>query len=418
MFPTSANSENGPTPDCELNPLSNRLLAANLGRWAEVYFTNPPERRAQAVAGLLQELEMETAGNPKVSDSELPKEESTSLNANSELTSSQAAESIPADKGIVCAACGHVNLEGQSFCGMCGVRLAFTPEEKEEEEEEEEEKLQEPTQRARMAQEQNIHGIFGPYYNGDTSELQGRLDSAGNEYGSLQSSVTLDTEDTGLPSFARQPESVPYRYRLYVGVVLAIVLGGLIYLGKRGDVFSDGQQSPDAKIIPAAQPSAPTQAAPNTASNSPLPTEKVAENENPPQPKPEAEPQPRASASQKQTPRTTAPRSTLASAITPAAPSQRATSESQNGAENLAEAQRYLNGTAGIRNTREAVPLLWDAVSKGNAPATLVLSDLYLRGDGIAQNCDQARLLLDIAAKKGIKGAAERLRHLQAFGCR
>jgi hypothetical protein len=44
-------------PDPELNPLLNPLLAAHMGRWAEVYFTNPPEKRGQAVAELLRELE-------------------------------------------------------------------------------------------------------------------------------------------------------------------------------------------------------------------------------------------------------------------------------------------------------------------------------------------------------------------------
>ncbi len=37
-------SKTGTLPDPELNPLLNPLLAANMGRWAEVYFTNPPEK--------------------------------------------------------------------------------------------------------------------------------------------------------------------------------------------------------------------------------------------------------------------------------------------------------------------------------------------------------------------------------------
>ena len=49
-------SETSTLPDTELNPLLNPLLAENLGRWAEVYFTSPPENRAQAVSALLSEL--------------------------------------------------------------------------------------------------------------------------------------------------------------------------------------------------------------------------------------------------------------------------------------------------------------------------------------------------------------------------
>src|SRR6476646_4890727 len=56
------NSGNNP-PDkdlasrSELNPLQNPILGRNLGRWAQVYFTNPPEKREQAVVDLLRELE-------------------------------------------------------------------------------------------------------------------------------------------------------------------------------------------------------------------------------------------------------------------------------------------------------------------------------------------------------------------------
>ena len=101
----------------------------------------------------------------------------------------------------------------------------------------------------------------------------------------------------------------------------------------------------------------------------------------------------------------------------------RAASSSQiaperSGAEDLATAEKYLSGTQGIpRDSREAASWLWRAVGKGNPTATLVLSDLYLRGDGVPKSCDQARLLLDAAARKGQHAAGERIRNLQAFGC-
>ncbi len=40
----------------ELNPLLNPVLEENMGRWAQVYLTSPPEKRPQAVADLLLEL--------------------------------------------------------------------------------------------------------------------------------------------------------------------------------------------------------------------------------------------------------------------------------------------------------------------------------------------------------------------------
>ena len=81
-------------------------------------------------------------------------------------------------------------------------------------------------------------------------------------------------------------------------------------------------------------------------------------------------------------------------------------------------AQRYLNAGPGtMRDSREASAWLWKAVAKQNLTATMLLSDLYLRGDGVTKSCDQARLLLDAAARKGGTAAAQRLRNLQAFGC-
>ena len=44
-------------PDPRLNPMINPRLGKNLGRWAKVYYTTPPERRDQAVLALVRELE-------------------------------------------------------------------------------------------------------------------------------------------------------------------------------------------------------------------------------------------------------------------------------------------------------------------------------------------------------------------------
>jgi TPR repeat protein len=81
-------------------------------------------------------------------------------------------------------------------------------------------------------------------------------------------------------------------------------------------------------------------------------------------------------------------------------------------------AEKYLKGNQGTpRDSGEAAQWLWKAVGKGNPAATMALSDLYLRGDGVPKSCDQARLLLEAAARKGATDAAEKLNNLQAFGC-
>jgi hypothetical protein len=87
-------------------------------------------------------------------------------------------------------------------------------------------------------------------------------------------------------------------------------------------------------------------------------------------------------------------------------------------ASDLRLAQRYLAGSMGVRDPAEAAKLLWRAVSKQNATAAVLLSDLYLRGDGVPRSCDQARLLLVAAAKRGSPLAAQQLRNLESQDCR
>jgi TPR repeat protein len=65
-----------------------------------------------------------------------------------------------------------------------------------------------------------------------------------------------------------------------------------------------------------------------------------------------------------------------------------------------------------------AAKFLWKAVGKENPSAILLLSDMYLIGDGVPKSCDQARLLLTAATRKGVPQAAQKLRNLLRSGCR
>jgi TPR repeat protein len=47
-----------------------------------------------------------------------------------------------------------------------------------------------------------------------------------------------------------------------------------------------------------------------------------------------------------------------------------------------------------------------------------LLSGLYWHGDGVPRSCDQARLLLIAAARRGAPQAAQQLRDLESQGCR
>lgn len=61
---------------------------------------------------------------------------------------------------------------------------------------------------------------------------------------------------------------------------------------------------------------------------------------------------------------------------------------------------------------------LWSAVGAGSSAAEVDLAQLYLKGDGVPRNCEQARILLRAAAKGGSREARRQLQKLRSYGCR
>lgn len=60
---------------------------------------------------------------------------------------------------------------------------------------------------------------------------------------------------------------------------------------------------------------------------------------------------------------------------------------------------------------------LWTMVQAGNSAAAAALAELYIKGDGVPQNCAQARVLLLVASEKRNAGAIKRLANLDNGGC-
>jgi hypothetical protein len=81
------------------------------------------------------------------------------------------------------------------------------------------------------------------------------------------------------------------------------------------------------------------------------------------------------------------------------------------------QAMQLLRGRNSRTDTPEAVRLLWIAIEKGNPSAEVTLADLYWHGRGVARNCDQTRILLTAAARKGSNEAQKRLQQFQREGC-
>ncbi len=87
------------------------------------------------------------------------------------------------------------------------------------------------------------------------------------------------------------------------------------------------------------------------------------------------------------------------------------------GEQELKIAQDYLQGVNRAPEPSKAIPWLWTAVRKGNLSADVALADLYMRGVGVPQNCQQGIVLLTAAAKRGDNPALNQLRNLDSGPC-
>jgi hypothetical protein len=417
-------------PEPELNPLLNPLLAAHMGRWAEVYFTSPPEKRTQAVSDLVRELANTSTPEPGSSQRDNDKRICGKVDKEADevpfqgsadpsdqpaaISESPICESMISES-MICESCGHKNAPLQRFCGMCGTPLPSSSEN--------------PSQP--FAQAEPI--ATAPWDRSDAlvdrapgSELESAADSSpAAEYHRVPQTLPWSPPEDSPAQFsvlsAYQSEPASHSYRIYVGVVVAILLGLLVYMTWRSNTAfrSSGtvpSALPQAAPAPRSEPEAAAEP-PSTAPAQPGPTANTT-----PDTTPTATPQSQksAEAGPEDTRRTDLRSKARPAARTVSMSASPATSAAeQNGSEELAAAEKYLNAGPGTaRDSRQAATWLWKAVAKQNSAATLLLSDLYLRGDGVTKSCDQARLLLDAAARKGATAAAQRLRNLQAFGCR
>lgn len=416
---TEQSEEASTLPPPELNPLLNPLLAENMGRWAQAYFTSPPEKREQAVQELLRELEAEKSARGGAGIAATP----VVNERRPEPAVSPATQPSDIQPTLVrCQACGRKNPSSQKFCGMCGTHLGEEAQvadlhrdhlhsedlevahQPRADEHLEESPYDEPAVFAEDQESRFVpreHDVYEPRLN--TNELS--LFQSGSDVDYGDDDVILSTPPGG------------GGYRIVVGLVLAIVIGTLAYMAWRKG--QDTSQTSHLESV--APPVAATENAP--AAPAPTPAKTDTPDQTPPaetqaaSPAKEAAKSVRNEASAKAD--NTAPTLPHGTSRPPKAGSTAPTEASPGkGGEELAVAQGYLNGTNGqSRNNSEAAKWLWKAIAKHNAEASLLLSDLYLKGEGVSKNCDQARVLLDAAALQGVKDAGTRLRHLQAFGC-
>lgn len=396
-------------PRPELNPLLNPLLADNMGRWAEVYFTSPPEKREEAVLELLRELQARNSNREGP-----PAEAIHAVNTGAPATFESATSVAHSGDLQRCDSCGHHNPAGHQFCGMCGAQLGRTASE------------DLSMDRPHPRQDAETVRAEAPAYAESNSEYREPIEQESlppaevprrDPYDLSPFQSLLERENPAHLGYDDLPAS---RYRYYIGAVLAILILALGYAAWRASRSDQNALGAPPPPPPAATDSSPA-ASPNVAAPAPANTSKV------------AEPQPTAAANTATKPTTpmpvASPKQTETAArgmYTPAANVSGAPASADNvqqslpgsGADEFAMAQRYLRGSSGqAPDSAEAAKWLWKSIAKHNGPAMLELADLYLKGDGVPKSCDQARVLLDSAGRRGMAGAAERLRNLQAFGC-
>jgi hypothetical protein len=411
-------------PNPELNPLLNPTLGNNLGRWAQAYFTSPPEKREEAVLELLRELEAENGG-----------EESTSGSSATPAKWSNAAEGSQLNPSLTCAECGHENAPRQRFCGMCGSRLVFadtggeTPETVTREI-----RNNVPVERPPVMS-QPAEPLQVPSFGGLS------LFATANPSASESTPGSSDTDIQWLREKSYETEEEPRRSATkYLVTALGLLLLGVLFYAQwkpQAARLRASNSAPNAThAAPATQPSEPA--------SGPQPADQRASST------PENPPQAQSTSSAKSQSETPAPpphavESSLAPDKLPPAPeppkkadsgpvrsassvqSEKPTpaagstsndgGNSSAGATELAAAESFLSGRYGTRDSSQAARLLWRAVEKENATAILLLSNLYLTGDGVPKSCDQAKILLRAAAQKNSSEAANKLRELQRSGC-
>jgi hypothetical protein len=404
-------------PNPELNPLLNPTLGRHLGRWAQVYFTSPPEKREEAVGELLRELQGQPAG---VQDTPRAEPDHPVITQSQPLETIRIVEAVVAEPPVYqCSACGHVHTSPQRFCGMCGASLQAEPKTKE--------RPLTPLAREPILTHTEL-ASFSPAHES--------IPAADDTFSDIRW-----LREKGLSG----ESGSSWRPRYAPAIIAVLAIGVLFYAQTRPQRGPTPQSQQSAKSAPGTPQSAPAQSSSETpapalpSANAPLKTtdhssERASASaatapstldtkaSHPVPAEPAGNDRPEAAAKQTTgepgpSPRATASGATKTSPPVAEPPAPASVPNALNGAAELAMAEDFLNGRTHPRNSAEAAKYLWRAVGKENPSAILLLSDMYLVGDGVPKSCDQARLLLSAASRKGVPQAADKLRDLLRSGC-
>ena len=411
-------AERGQTPNLELSPMTNSILGRNLGRWAEVYFSNPAgERREQAVLELLRDLkqgEQEHPGllttahveSPVALDTPAPTEHIAALEETVRQFDPQ--ESLAAMDHLkfhMCPVCQHAHRPDQLYCGMCGYRLNTASANEPVGEQSSPSEVREQ----RMAKDsETILPLFG-------SQLP---------YAQESEAVRIMDSTPRWPVHVEDERHWGSTFKL-IAVVAVLAAAALVFLYQRRAV------SPSAPTAVSSRPSAgpsPSSTEPGASSHAPARDspetaapavssfgESQKSEEAPTKSLAPAAPSPNVNVPE--IPSHSADAAQSAAAARAQSASLKTAVPAERGNKEFERARELLAGRTSPPDAGQASVWLWKAVAKHNAPAMLLLADLYARGDGVPRSCEQARILLTAALKRGSAEANQKLQELQTSGC-
>ncbi len=93
-------------------------------------------------------------------------------------------------------------------------------------------------------------------------------------------------------------------------------------------------------------------------------------------------------------------------------------SSTDSRAANLQNSRQHSEEAPSKKGRSDPARQLWSALAAGDSSVEFALAQLYLTGDGVPRNCEQARVLLRAAAKNGSSEALRQLRNLKNSPCR
>jgi hypothetical protein len=397
-------------PDPELNPMLNPTLGRNLGRWAHVYFTSPPEKREEAVQELLKELESQPGNAEQIKEpirNSRP-ESSRSFprqSANFPKHIEDPQDAFPREdllfgaeedleESCTCPACLHKNSSTQRYCGFCGYALDG--------------ESAEASPQLRREATTSVRILPAPLAERDGDNWQ-----------------WLHEKHLAELTTARETRS-RWKYFFLVLILIAVPVVYAIWPAANTETSrptpkvskpAPQESAPVRKAAPAEAPAVKKIAPPDSdaAASAPREAENPAAASTPANEGTEDAANPPATPTRDAADRVRAGNRPATGEVADNAAGTGP--QADYGTQELVQGRRFLYGQGVPQSHSIAAKWLWRSVAKQNVDAVLLLSDLYARGDGVPQSCDQARVLLTAGAKKGSAAAAEKL-HLLLNSCR